>query len=95
MIVLIDTFISAEIPIFILNLKIEEFNLNCRLNIKSALEISNINLLMPAFKIANRKLLIKQFSNELISYYLAHMIVQIPKAATIFNQLKNPLNLVN
>lgn len=95
MIVEIETFISVETPLFILNLKIEEFNLNCKLNIKSALEISNINLMMPAFKIANRKLLMRQFSNELISYYLAHMIVQIPKAATIFNQLKNPLNLVN
>lgn len=85
---------NSDIAIFILNLKIEEFHLNSSVNIKNICDFKNLMIKMPVFKIINKKIILKNFHNELLSYYLAHLIVQLPKTTLTLSQLKSPLSFV-
>ena len=79
---------------FVYNLKIEEYKINLNISLDPHLLLNDLNVSVPVFKINNQKSSIKDFLNEIVSFYLAHFIVQLPKTSITLNQLKNPLNLV-
>lgn len=79
---------------FIYNMKIEEYKINLNVDLDPHLFLNSLDINIPAFKINKQKTLITNFCNEILSFYLAHLVVQLPKTTITLNQLKNPFNLV-
>ena len=86
--------INLDLLTFIYNLKIEEYKINLNISLEPHLILNDFNIAIPVFKINNQKSFLKNFFNEIISFYLAHFVVQLPKTSITLSQLKNPLNLV-
>lgn len=80
---------------FIYNFKLEEYKINLNVNLDPHLILNGLDVSIPVFKINNQKTSIKNFFNEVLSFFLAYLVVQLPKTTITLNQLKNPFNLVN
>lgn len=79
---------------FIYNFKLEEYKINLNVNLDPHLILNSLDVSIPVFKINNQKTSIKNFFNEILSFFLAYLVVQLPKTTITLNQLKNPFNLV-
>jgi len=83
-----------DLTTLISNLKIEEYKINLNVSLDPHLLLTDFNISIPVYKINNQKSSLKSFFNEILSFYLAHFVVQLPKTSITLNQLKNPFNLV-